>query len=243
METPRDARLLVVDDEIASLKLVKTMLTRAHYQVVICGSGAEALRMITQARFDCVITDAVMPTMTGYDLVRMLRRHPQFSEIPILMLTRKRHRLDVKKAVDAGVTDYVLKPIDEHLLLEKVELCIKKGAGKKHVFEAALNGIQGEVQLQLFARVVVISESGLSLRSSVPLADAVQFELVTKIFEDIGIRMPILKLLKCVENPIPEDLAIRDLPYECRFGFAGVQETDLRKIRTWLQRQELRRKK
>src|SRR6185312_14457496 len=87
--------------------------------------GEDALRLLSQKKFDLVITDAMMPKMTGLDLVRTIRRNPSFQHLPILMLTRKSDRSDVQKALEAGITDYVLKPIDEHLLLDKVTLSLK----------------------------------------------------------------------------------------------------------------------
>jgi DNA-binding response OmpR family regulator len=121
-------RVLVVDDEPAVLEVLKVVLGRAQCQVTTAETAQAAREILEQepTAFDCVITDAVMPDETGYDLVRALRAESRFARLPVLMLTRKRHRKDVKLAVEAGVTDYVLKPIDAALLLEKLKACLAK---------------------------------------------------------------------------------------------------------------------
>lgn len=237
---PRTYKVLVIDDEGAVLKLVKAMLTRASYEVTTCPSAMDGLKLLDKEEFDCIVTDAIMPVMTGYDFVKTVRRHPTLAEMPVLMLTRKRHRQDVKKAVEAGVTDYVLKPIDEHLLLDKVEMCLKKGTGKRHIFEYAVNGVQSDAELGIDCKITSMSESDLTMRLPFPLESTVPFHLRSKIFEDIGIPLPLIKLNRCEKI---SDAGPQDLPYEVKFNFLGVPEPDLRKIRSWLQRQEIQRRK
>ncbi len=236
-----NGRLLVVDDEPAVLKLVKAMLGRAQYQVTICGSALEGLRLMDDNPFDCVITDAIMPVMTGYELVKAIRRHPVHATVPVLMLTRKRHRQDVKKAVEVGVTDYVLKPIDEHLLLDKVELCLKKGTGKKHIFEFSVSGDQANAEMRLECRVITISETEMTLRLPISITEIGSTTFHSKLFDEIGIQVPYLSLVRCEQGPALADL--KGFDYEASFSFVGVRESDLMKIRAWLQKEAIRRRK
>jgi two-component system, sensor histidine kinase ChiS len=118
--------LLVIDDEPLVLKVVKSVLTQKNYKVTTCEKSLNGLKLMSKKSFDCVITDILMPNLSGYELVKSIRKNPKYATLPILMLTRKRNREDIKKAVDAGATDYILKPIDEALFLEKVELCLRK---------------------------------------------------------------------------------------------------------------------
>lgn len=235
------ARLLVVDDEPSALKMIHMMLRKARYDVTTCSSGAEALNLIGQRSFDLVVTDAIMPTMTGYDLVKAIRRHPEMGTLPVLMLTRKRHRQDVKRAVEAGVSDYVLKPIDEHLLLDKVEMCLKKGSGKRHMYELQLSGPEAEAELIFGCRVVSISESDFSIRATIPVDETTDFGFKSMLFEQIGIPSPVFKFLACERKE--GDSHFKNMPYEARFSFMGVPEQDLQKIRAWLQRETIKRRK
>jgi DNA-binding response OmpR family regulator len=237
----RPARLLVVDDEPAVLRLMEAILKRNEFQVRSCDSAGQALRLVQNEPFDCVITDALMPVMSGYDLVRAIRRQPDFSALPVLMLTRKRHPDDVKKAIEIGVSDYVLKPIDEVLLLNKLELCLSKGEGRRHIYEVPIQGTHSQAQLQLDAAITSLSESDVTIRLAVPLESSTAFKLAGRFFQDIGIAVPHLKLIRCVELESPTELA--DLRYEARLTFAGVPESDLRKLRTFIQKEVIRRRK
>ncbi|MCM2323373.1 MAG: response regulator [Oligoflexia bacterium] len=234
MENPR-SRILLIDDEPAILKLAETILRRAGHSVRATTSAEAALELLVQADppFACVITDAMMPELSGFDVVRLIRSNPRFAALPVLMLTRKRQAEDVKEALAAGVTDYLVKPIDEHLLIDKVELCLKKGQGKRHVFEFPLVGPSAEARLELRARITSVSESGLTLRLAVPLAAGTEFLLQGALFEEIGIPAPPLKLIQCEPLETTDPLA-----HEAKLAFVGLPEASLRKIRAWLHRQE-----
>ena len=237
--TIRPARVLVIDDEPAVLRLVKLMLGRAKYDVTCCGSGPEGLRLMEKGEYDCVITDAIMPAMSGYDVVRAIRRHPTYADLPIVMLTRKRHRLDVKKAVEVGVNDYVLKPIDEHLLVDKVESALKKGSGKRHLHELSLAGHEADAALMFPCKITFISESDITLASPVPADSEHLPSMDTALFLQIGISPPMMKFLKSVKHTDEKE----NVWYELKFSFMGVPEDDLKRIRNWMQKQALKQRR
>ena len=234
-------RLLVIDDEPAALKIVKLTLTRAGYVVVGCETGSDALKLLREETFDCVVTDAMMPVVSGYDLTRAMRRDPELTDLPVLMLTRKRHRQDVKKAVDAGVTDYILKPLDEHLLLGKVDLCIKKGGGKRFVFQCPIMGQESKAEIRVVTKLVSISETDLTLRSHIPLSNDLPYDLTNKLFSDIGINAPYMRIVSCEDQVgLPSGKEYR---FEIKLSFIGVIEDDLKKIRAWIQKQAIQNRK
>ncbi len=236
------ARVLVIDDESASLKLVRSILANAEYRVTTCGSAREGLEVLTASPIDCIITDSMMPDISGLDLVRTVRSAPLLAKIPILMMTRKRLREDVAAAIEAGVTDYVIKPIDEQLLLDKVELCVNKGRGKQFVFRHFLNDSQAKATVQLSATVVSVSESDLVLRTPFEVPAGYPFQIESPIFEDIGIRTPTLKHVGCRKIDATEQWE-QDLHFEVTYAFVGMLEEDLRKIRGWLRTREIQRRK
>lgn len=238
---PSAPQILVIDDEEAILKLLQVMLARAGYRVTCASSGSEGMGLIGQTAFDCVLTDAAMPEMSGYEFVAAARSDPRHLQLPILMLTRKRHRQDVKKAVEAGATDYILKPIDEDLLLEKVEQALRrqgKRALHEHIFQNAA-ATQGEITFD--CKVVSLGETTLTLRLPVRLEGRAPFELRSRVFSDIGVAQPRLRLEHCERLP---DVAEGDTspidptqPWQARLSFADAPEPDLVKIRAWLQKQ------
>jgi CheY-like chemotaxis protein len=245
VETPR---LLVVDDEVAALRLLRTILVRANYRVTTCQGAEEALRLLSQgAQFDCVVTDAMMPVMNGYDLVRAVRYNTNTSDVPVIMLTRKSDRNDVKKAMVAGVNDYVLKPIDEHLLLDKISICLKNRKGAVKLREVLVHGAEAHAQATFDLRLTTMRETGMTLRLpfEIPteyLEDAV-LRIATPIFPEIGIPIPFLRQVRVRRIPVEEIGVLVDFPIEVEFAFIGTEEAHLKKIRAWLQRQEILRKK
>jgi DNA-binding response OmpR family regulator len=230
-------RILVIDDEVAILRLLKALLGRLGYEVTTAESANEALSLLERSTYDCVITDAVMPAMNGYDFVKALRSSERHAELPILMLTRKRHRQDVKKAVEAGVTDYILKPIDENLLLEKVELCIKKNGPKAADRELPLSGSLAEAEIGVGCRIVSLGENSLTLRLQYRLAEHVPFQLRSRVFLEIGIEHPRFKLESCELKSADTN---PDYSWEAKISFERLSEGDANKIREWTHRQALK---
>lgn len=245
MESPR---LLVVDDESAVLRLLRAILVRANYRVTICQGAEEALRILSQgSQFDCIVTDAMMPAMNGYELVRAVRINASIADLPIIMLTRKSDRNDVKKAMVAGVNDYVLKPIDEHLLLDKISICLKNRTTQVRLREVQIHGAEARAQATFQLRLTAIRETGMTMRLpfEIPaeqLEDAA-IRMATPIFPEIGIPMPFLRQVRSRRIPADEIGALTEFPIEVEFAFVGMEEVNLKKIRAWLQRQEILRKK
>jgi CheY-like chemotaxis protein len=230
-------KILVADDEPAVAKMLRTLLTRRGYEVVTVANGKEALEKLRAGTFDCLVTDAIMPVLSGFDLTSAVRRDPKDGAIPIIMLTRKRHQLDVRQALDAGVNDYVLKPVDEDILIDKLENCLKKSGAKREVYEGSV--LQAAADLMVRSEITAVSESGTTMLVPFELPGGFACEARTAIFEEIGIRAPLMRLLSC------EKLAEsrRGFAYEARFTFAGVGEPDLMKIRAWLTKEAVRRRK
>jgi CheY-like chemotaxis protein len=236
------SRVLLVDDDAAVLRLLKSMLTKANYRVTTCQAADEALRLLSQgAEFDCMVTDAMMPVMNGYQLVSALKNNASYRDIPVLMLTRKSDRSDVKKAVEAGVNDYILKPIDEFLLLDKINNCLK--VKKPNAREVLLHGPEGKTDVTIEARITAVRESGFTTRFPIPLTDGAPIRFGTPIFKEMGIPVPMMKQTRCEFLPQRDVATFADIPYEIDFSFVGVEEIHLKKIRAWLQKQEILRKK
>jgi CheY-like chemotaxis protein len=227
---------LVADDEPAIAKMLKLILERKGYEVDIVSNGKEALERLKMAPFDCLVTDAIMPVLSGFDLTRAIRNDPKDGSIPVVMLTRKRHRVDVKQALDAGVNDYVIKPIDEQLLLDKIEACLKKAKQERHVVSVSMIK---EADLLVGSEITALSESGVTLLTPLELPNDFSCESRSPVFAEIGIQAPLMKLLSCV----PLGKARGNLAFEAKFSFAGVTESDLKKIRIWLQKEAIRRRK
>lgn len=121
-------KFLVVDDSATMRRIVINSLDRIGYShVVEAGDGVEALE-----RFDssigCVITDWNMPKMSGLDLVKGLRARSDGQRVPILMVTTRSVREDILVAVEAGVSNYIVKPFTPQVLKEKLSVILNAAA-------------------------------------------------------------------------------------------------------------------
>ncbi|MEK7329049.1 MAG: response regulator, partial [Chloroflexota bacterium] len=105
-------RVLVVDDDIQTLRLIGYILRGQGYEVSEALSGTEALRSVTTNRPDLLVLDVMMADMDGYEVCRRLRADPKTAQLPIVLLTAKSQAADRAEGMLAGADDYITKPID-----------------------------------------------------------------------------------------------------------------------------------
>ncbi|MGY4688527.1 ATP-binding protein [Salibacterium sp. K-3] len=138
-------KILAVEDDPVNLKILKTMLT-ADYDVTAAKSGREALEMIDTGEWDLIITDVMMPRMSGYELTKRIRRQFKMSELPILLLTARNQREDVYTGFDAGANDYIAKPVDAKELKARVDALIKLKQSIKEQLRVEAAWLQAQIQ-------------------------------------------------------------------------------------------------
>ncbi|MET1080848.1 MAG: CheR family methyltransferase [Pseudomonas sp.] len=117
----RELRVLMVDDSPEVLEVLRTLLEMEHAQVTSTISGAEALLAAQSNAFDLVLSDIDMPDMDGGELIVALRRLPALSQVPAIALTGHHRAQDIQKALDAGFTQYLNKPVSLEALIELIE--------------------------------------------------------------------------------------------------------------------------
>ena len=89
-------RILVVDDEPINLRVIETILANEKYEVVTVTSGLKALACIWSQEWDLVISDVMMPKMSGYELVRSIRKQFTMTDLPVLLLTARCQPHDIE---------------------------------------------------------------------------------------------------------------------------------------------------
>lgn len=115
------ARILIVDDNPVNLKLVRDLLDLEGHAVIACNDAEEALEALSNGEVpDLILTDIAMPGMDGLALTRRLRATPPFDNVPIVALTAFAMKGDEQKALDAGCSGYIAKPIDTRRLPEQI---------------------------------------------------------------------------------------------------------------------------
>ena len=112
--------VIYVEDEPAVQRLVQFWLEDAGFQVVLAGDGAEGMALIRQSPPDLVVTDALMPVLTGDELVEQLKGDAELRHIPIIMATAAASPLRVKKMLALGCASVIAKPMEEESFLRAV---------------------------------------------------------------------------------------------------------------------------
>ena len=127
---PHDAphkslRVLLAEDDRALRRYLEIVLQRAGYKVVAAADGLEAMKFLLNTAVDIVITDAMMPNLSGYELCRFIRSSKHLSQLPIVLLSA----LDQKDAVPEAeqIDAFLSKPISPETLLDRIaELTVDK---------------------------------------------------------------------------------------------------------------------
>ena len=118
-------KILVIDDEPHLVEILANRLKANRYQVITAVTANEGLEMAIKDKPDLVLLDILMPDMDGYQVLRKLKEEPQTKKIPVMMLTVKKWSEDVQKAMLGGAVDYLVKPFDPVILLQKIKRTMK----------------------------------------------------------------------------------------------------------------------
>jgi putative two-component system response regulator len=123
---PRSAgKVLLVDDEAANIRLLKTMLTREGYSVVTASDGGEALAMVASEQPDLVVMDVLMPKLSGYDVCERIKHNPATRLTPVVLITALHEREDRIRGINAGADDFLSKPVDSHVLKARARSLVR----------------------------------------------------------------------------------------------------------------------
>ncbi len=118
--------LLIIDDSAALADSLASILQMEDYEVSIVSNGAKALSFIENRTPDLILTDLVMPELSGIELIRILRSRPAYQKLPIIALSADARDGRSKEGLAAGADYFFTKPFDENILLETIEKLIAK---------------------------------------------------------------------------------------------------------------------
>ncbi|GAE31829.1 hybrid sensor histidine kinase/response regulator [Alkalihalobacillus hemicellulosilyticus] len=144
-----NGRILIVDDDPINIHIVEELLngTYATYGV---SSGAEALKQLKDESWDLIITDVMMPNMSGYELTRQIRDTYLLTELPILILTARSQTADIQAAFHAGANDYVTKPVNAQELRSRVSALIRVKKTVEENVRIETAWLQAQIQPHFF---------------------------------------------------------------------------------------------
>jgi pilus assembly protein CpaE len=134
-------KILIVDDDLDTLRLVGLMLQRHGYQISAATNGQQGLEKAFEEDPDLILLDVMMPDMDGYEVTRRLRQNPSTAETPILMFTAKSQLDDKVIGFEVGANDYLTKPTHPSELQARVKMLLARAGDKKE--KSAFGGGDG----------------------------------------------------------------------------------------------------
>jgi CheY-like chemotaxis protein len=171
-----DRKVLIVEDDIESLKLIGLMLQRRGYKIVAANSGNQALIKAQSENPDVVILDVMMPGMNGYEVCRKLRSSPRTAHLPIIMFSAKALVEDKTAGFAAGADDYLTKPIHPTELVAHVEKLLERSERaavslrQRRARVIGIIGAKGGVGTSTLAVNLALTSNGLKSPLSAPRA-------------------------------------------------------------------------
>jgi len=121
-------KILLADDSITIQKVVELTFSDADYEVTAVNNGAKAIAKLAEMRPDIILSDIIMPEKNGYEVCEYVKSHPEFRNIPVVLLTGTFEPFDPDRAEKAGCDAVVTKPFESQSLIQKVEELISQSS-------------------------------------------------------------------------------------------------------------------
>ncbi len=157
----KKALVLVVDDDIRMLRMMKRMLELEEFEVVTANCGEAALKVFDKDNPNLVLLDIMMPDMDGYEVCRQIR---EFSQVPIIMVTAKGEDKEKVEGLNTGADDYVTKPFAASELAARVRAVLRR-TGDQNKPQEAIFRYKGLV-VDFASRRVIMNDKELKLTST-----------------------------------------------------------------------------
>ena len=120
------AKILLAEDENQIADMVSFKLTNGGHQVVRASDGEQVMALAARELPDLILLDAMMPGLSGFEVLRRLKGDPALRAVPVIMVTAKGHERDVLSGLRGGAVDYVVKPFSLKELSARVELALRR---------------------------------------------------------------------------------------------------------------------
>lgn len=170
------SRILVVDDDKKIVRLVRSYLEQAGYQVLTAYDGETALHTIRREKPDLVVLDLMLPDQDGWEITRLVRGDAGLADLPIIMLTARVEDTDKIVGLELGADDYISKPFNPREVVARVRAVLRRvgsGAAQPHVLQV------GELRLDLDRHQAMVGDRSLELTPT-------EFDLLKMVMENPG---------------------------------------------------------
>lgn len=169
-------KILIVDDDLETLRLICVMLQRQGYEISAANTGELALTMARKEKPDLIVLDIMMPVVDGYRVARDIRDDSATKHIPILMFTAKSQVDDKVAGYEAGADDFLTKPVHPAELIAHVKALLEKAVkpapvetGQKSGFIIGVAGCKGGLGVSTLALNLAIAYSSLSKKETIAI--------------------------------------------------------------------------
>ncbi|OEZ97851.1 PAS domain S-box protein [Duganella sp. HH101] len=164
MAALKNARILLVEDNTFNQQIALEMLEEVGSSVCLAANGMEALELLRQTAFDCVLMDVQMPLMDGLETTRRIRADPGLADLRVLAMTATATNEDRVRCIEAGMDDFISKPIQPALMYQTIAnwLPVRSGdalseappAAPRPAFKATLGGDPAVIDLSILAKLL-----------------------------------------------------------------------------------------
>ncbi len=236
-------KILVVDDDLDTLRLVGLMLQRQGYQIIAATNGTQAITIAQAEKPDLVLLDVMMPDVDGYEVTRRLRSNPVTTHIPIIMFTAKTMVDDKVLGFESGVDDYLTKPTQPRELFAHVKAVLARGAKKTQTSHPPTPPHERGTVIGVMAAKGGLGVSTLAVNLGVSLQQRTHQHIIVAEFRpgegsialDLGYLNPegLNRLLQCPANEISNKAVEAELlthKTDVRFLLSSYQPSDARYI-------------
>ena len=115
------SKIMIVEDDTVTVKLLKFMLEKKGYNVVSCENGKKAVDIVEEEMPHLILMDVMMPEMDGIEATRLIKASQKTADIPVIILSALGQEMEVMNGLQAGADAYVVKPFDSQALLRLIE--------------------------------------------------------------------------------------------------------------------------
>jgi two-component system alkaline phosphatase synthesis response regulator PhoP len=180
------ARVLVVDDDKKIVRLVRSYLEQANFQVLTAYDGETALHTIRRDRPDLIVLDLMLPDRDGWEITRLVRSDPALAKLPIVMLTARVEDTDKIIGLELGADDYIAKPFNPREVVARVRAVLRRATDSP----VPLQTLQaGELSLDLERHRAAVSDEPIELTPT-------EFDLLSMMMEHPGRAFTRLELIE-----------------------------------------------
>lgn len=137
-------RVLVADDDVDHVTIVRTILEQNGYEAIVALDGEETLAIVENQLPDLVLLDIMMPKVDGLEVVRRLKENPKTRDLPVIMFSAKSGTREIMESFNYGASNYLIKPIDSDRLLEKIQATLRKEQFRENLEKRFKGGAAAE---------------------------------------------------------------------------------------------------